>query len=149
MSKIFMPFSTNDEYLVQIGVLVVYLGISFGAAAPGCPRGYNGAGGLSEKGEYKFCTGGIHNYIDNKLLGYKQLYHHPTCLDVYLCQAYDPEGVLGSLSAVSLTYLGLMTGRILVHFKGDKERLLRWTISAIVLLLIGGVLCGFTQDEGV
>lgn len=42
-----------------------------------------------------------------------------------------------------------MSGRIILHFKEHKERLVRWWIWAAVLLLLTGILCGFSQNEGV
>jgi heparan-alpha-glucosaminide N-acetyltransferase len=83
-----------------------------------------------------------------ELFGYELIYHHPTCLEMYQCQAYDPEGLLGVLSACSLTYLGLMAGRVLVHFKEHRGRLTRWLVWSCVLLLISGCLCGFSKNEG-
>lgn len=137
------------EWLVQLVLLLFYLIMHFGVAAPGCPAGYAGAGGLSENGDYQFCTGGIHRYIDMKLFGYWFIFHHPTCLELYECQVYDPEGFLGAWSACTLAYLGLMAGRILIHSKEHSSRLLYWGCSAIVWLFLAGCLCGFSQNDGV
>jgi heparan-alpha-glucosaminide N-acetyltransferase len=55
------------EWMIQLALLVLYLAINFGVAAPGCPVGYLGAGGISENSEYRHCTGGIHRYLDMKV----------------------------------------------------------------------------------
>ena len=43
--------------------------IAMFVAAPNCPVGYSGPGGISDDGKYKGCTGGIYRYIDEKVLG--------------------------------------------------------------------------------
>lgn len=146
-SKILLAYAY--EWTIQACILLIYLSIALGAKIEGCPRGYNGPGGISEEGKYFDCTGGIHRWIDIRVFGYNQIYHHPTCVELYDCIAYDPEGLLGSLSACLLCYLGLMAGRVLIHFKTHKERLVRWFTWAIVFLLLAGILCGFSQNDGV
>lgn len=79
------------EWIVQLAIIAIYIGIAYGVSAPGCPRGYIGPGGLGDDGEHPDCTGGIHRYIDMQIFGYKLIYHHPTCLNLYKCIAYDPE----------------------------------------------------------
>lgn len=136
------------EWIIQLTLMAVYLIISYGVAAPGCPVGYIGPGGISEHSEYKHCTGGIHRFIDWKVFTDQLLFHHPTCLEMYDCIPYDPEGLLGVLSACNLTYLGLMAGRVLLHFKEHKERLFYWYSASFVLMLLAGILCGFSRDGG-
>jgi heparan-alpha-glucosaminide N-acetyltransferase len=53
------------------------------------------------------------------------------------------------LTACNLTYLGLMAGRVLLHYKQHKDRLVFWTTWATVLLLVAGILCGFSQNGGI
>ena len=145
-SKILLGYSY--EWIIQGTILLVYLSIALGAKVDGCPRGYNGPGGISEDSAYFNCTGGIHRSIDITVFGYNQIYHHPTCKELYKCIAYDPEGLLGVLSACTLCYLGLMAGRVLIHFKTKKERLSRWFVWSIAFLLLAGILCGFKQNGG-
>ncbi len=40
----------------------------------GCPRGYTGAGGLSEESEYYNCTGGVARWIDSNMFGENHVY---------------------------------------------------------------------------
>jgi heparan-alpha-glucosaminide N-acetyltransferase len=42
-----------------------------------------------------------------------------------------------------------MSGRIILHYKEHKTRLKKWGIFSFILLLIGGILCGFSQNDGV
>jgi len=126
------------EWIIQLSLLILYLSIVYGVHAPDCPMGYVGPGGISDDGQYEGCTGGIHRYIDMQVFSYTHIYHHPTCLEMYQCQAYDPEGLLGSISACTLTYLGLMAGRVVVHFKDHNDRLTAWFIAGLVMLLLSG-----------
>jgi predicted acyltransferase len=137
------------EWILQLSVLGIYLIIALAVPAPNCPGGYNGPGGISNDSNYPECTGGIHKYIDVSIFGISRLYHHPTCLYVYDCTPYDPEGVLGSLTATLLTYLGLMSGRVVIHFSSHQDRIIRWLICGFILLLLAGILCGFSRDDGV
>ena len=136
------------EWIIQAAIFVTFLSICLNVAAPGCPSGYNGPGGIGTNGDYPDCTGGIHRYVDVTVFGETRIYQTPTCQSLYNCVAYDPEGLLGSMTACTLTYFGVMSGRILIHFKKHTERLLRWLIGAFVLLLVAGCLCGFSRDDG-
>jgi hypothetical protein len=136
------------EYAVMATLWVVYVSICLWAKAPGCPRGYNGAGGIADEGNYPDCTGGIHRYIDVSIFGESHIYDGPTCTELYGCQSYDPEGLLGSLTACTLTYTGVVTGRILVHFTGHSDRTRLWLSIGLVLIFVSACLCGFSQNDG-
>ena len=82
------------------------------------------------------------------MFGSDHFYGSPECKELYGCISYDPEGILGSLSACTLTYLGLITGRILLHLKEHKDRLITFFISSMILFLVSGSLCDFTQNGG-
>lgn len=146
--KIFLCY--YKEWLIQIPLLVIYICICILAKVPHCLRGYNGPGGLSAPNSEQFdCTGGIHRYIDCKVLGYSLLFHSPTCRSMYDCVAYDPEGILGSFSACTLAYLGLMVGRIFIHYRNKPREIVLVMLAASgVLLLLAGLLCGFRQNGG-
>ena len=138
----------RHEWVVQAILLSIYFILCVAAAAPGCPVGYNGPGGLSDYKSNKKCTGGIHRFLDIMLFTNKHIYQKPTCMEIYDCKSHDPEGALGSLSACTLTYLGLMSGRVLVHFKSHGDRVRIWLGMAMICLFVGGVLCGFSKNEG-
>ena len=136
------------EYAVMATIFTLFLIVCLGVAAPGCEAGYNGPGGRASEYADEFCTGGIHRYIDMQLVGYQHMYHSPTCIPLYGCQPYDPEGVLGMLTAATLTYLGLITGRILMHYPSHSARLWRWGVLGSILCFIAACLCGFSQNDG-
>ena len=140
--------SYRYEWIIQAFIFISYIYICLFVPAPGCPVGYNGPGGIGNDGDYPECTGGIHRYVDQVVFGEPRYYQTPTCIPMYNCVAYDPEGLLGSMTACTLTYLGVMSGRVLVHYKNHSERLVRWLPVAVVLLLIAGALCGFSQNDG-
>lgn len=90
------------QWSVMLALWALYFGLQFGLPVPGCPTGYIGPGGLADGGAFAACTGGAHKYIDDLVVGASHYYGHPTCSGdggVYGCGAYDPEGLLGALSA--------------------------------------------------
>ena len=136
------------EYAVVAALWLIYVLICLFAKAPGCPRGYMGPGGIGNGGDYPGCTGGIHRYIDVKVFGEDHIYDEPTCSGIYNCVSYDPEGLLGSFTACTLTYLGVLTGRVLVHFQAHSDRLRLWLGMGTCLLFLAACLCGFSQNDG-
>ena len=127
------------EYAVVASLWLTYVLICLFAKAPGCPRGYMGPGGIGNGGDYPGCTGGIHRYIDVSIFGEDHIYDDPTCSSIYNCVSYDPEGLLGSLTACTLTYLGVWTGRVLVHYQAYNDRLRLWLRMGTFLPLSGCV----------
>lgn len=160
------------QWLVMIILAVVYFCLqSFLVLDEGCPAGYIGAGGLADNGKYSGlgCTGGAHRKLDGLIFGFHHVYHYnnangipmssATCDDVYHCDVHDPEGFLGSLSAMWMCWLGLQAGRVLVNYKhlgngpkGIKAThrpfLNRWLTWSAILCLLGGILCGFKKEGG-
>eukprot|EP00519_Triparma_laevis_P006834 CAMPEP_0182517488 /NCGR_PEP_ID=MMETSP1321-20130603/42345_1 /TAXON_ID=91990 /ORGANISM="Bolidomonas sp., Strain RCC1657" /LENGTH=628 /DNA_ID=CAMNT_0024725237 /DNA_START=76 /DNA_END=1962 /DNA_ORIENTATION=- len=118
-----------------------------------CPGAYLGAGGLYGNEAHPKCTGGYHRYVDVMVLGKSHFYDSPTCENVYDCIAYDPEGIVGSLSASFLAFLGLLTGKIVKYHKkkrSDKRMGMIYCASlGVVLLLLAGMLCDFNQNPTV
>jgi len=113
-----------------------------------CPTGYLGPGGIGDKGKYFQCTGGIHRDIDIDIFGDQHIYPYPTAQDYYGTGYYDPEGTLGLLNAISLTFFGLLIGRVLHVYSDHKQRLIRWLTISIFFCLIAGILCKFNQNNG-
>eukprot|EP01018_Ginkgo_biloba_P003580 Gb_10589 [translate_table: standard] len=57
------------------------------------------------------------------------------------CQApFDPEGLLSSVMAAVTCFVGLHFGHILVQFKGHRERIVRWILPSIGLIMFGCLL---------
>eukprot|EP00056_Hartaetosiga_gracilis_P005140 m.81756 g.81756 ORF g.81756 m.81756 type:complete len:754 (+) comp12068_c0_seq5:47-2308(+) len=149
------------EWLVMILLVVVYLCLTFLLPVPGCPTGYIGPGGLlAEFGKFEpeggvcsgavsCCEGGAAGHIDRWLLGWKHIYQSPTSQDTYGSGAYDPEGILGSLTSAFICYLGLQAGKIIVHHKGHKERITRWLTWGVVCCGIAAGLCAGSKNDGI
>jgi heparan-alpha-glucosaminide N-acetyltransferase len=131
---------------------VVWLLCTFLIDVPGCGKGYLGPGGIGDHGQYQGCTGGAAGYIDRKFFGVQHLYQEPTSQVMYQTGAYDPEGLLGCLTSIVITYLGVQSGRILVHYGPDRyshtDRVGRWLIWGIVLGCSALLLCGGMQNGG-
>ncbi|XP_033644142.1 heparan-alpha-glucosaminide N-acetyltransferase-like [Asterias rubens] len=139
------------EWLFMISLMILYVCLVFFLPVPGCPTGYFGPGGplVGENGELTNCTGGATGYIDRWILGENHLYSHPTCQKVYHTTLnYDPEGILGSIPSIFITFLGLQAGKILLlhQFHGSRiKRLLLWS------LITGGpaiLLCEASKEDG-
>lgn len=137
------------QWAVMLAVVLVHLLITFLLPVPGCPTGYLGPGGIHEMGRYNNCIGGATGYIDRVVLGEQHLYQHPTAKHVYHSDAFDPEGVFGCLLTIFQVFLGVQCGVILLVHGGWKERVQRWLAWAVVTALIGGALCGFSQEDGI
>ena len=117
-------------------------------AAPNCPVGYSGPGGISDDGKYKGCTGGIYRYIDEKVLGEEHMYHGAAVVSVYGGQYFECEGLMGMLNAIFMTYLGTLISWIFLNIKKPWKAVCSYLSIGVVLLLIGGLLCGFKQFDG-
>jgi heparan-alpha-glucosaminide N-acetyltransferase len=99
--------------------------------------------------KYPKCIGGAVGHIDRLVLGIKHMYQHPTAKKVYDSQAFDPEGVLGCLSTILQVFIGLQCGMTLVIYTCFKARVLRWLSWGCVLGLCGGLLSGFSINDGI
>ncbi|CAH1957055.1 unnamed protein product [Acanthoscelides obtectus] len=81
-------------WIIVIIITAIHTIIVFTVAAPGCPRGYLGPGGLHQNSSYENCIGGATGYIDGLILG-NHRYQYPTIYRVYEAKPFDPEGVIG------------------------------------------------------
>ncbi|XP_073154286.1 uncharacterized protein [Henckelia pumila] len=94
--------------------------------------------------------------IDRILLGEQHLYQRPVYRRTKECSVnspdygplppnspawclapFDPEGILSSLMAAITCFVGLHYGHIIVHFKGQMQRMIIWSISSLLLLIFG------------
>lgn len=132
-------------------------------------RGYLGPGGLHDGAFYANCTGGATGYIDKTILGLRHLYQTPTATIIYRSEPFDPEGVFGTLfwnssifstpnhftfisgtlNSIVQVFIGVQAGTTLLIFKSHASRLTRWLLWAILTGVVGGVLCGFSKEDGV
>lgn len=137
------------QWLVTFLIIVVWLLITFLLPVENCPTGYLGPGGFEQNGSYFNCTGGAAGYIDRLILGVGHVYQTPTSQAVYFNTVpYDPEGILGCLTSCALTYLGVSTGHIIIHYKEPSKRIVRFLAYGIIYGLIGAGLCKFSINDG-
>ncbi|CAA7388936.1 unnamed protein product [Spirodela intermedia] len=127
--------STNQNYSIQSGTVSCEIRGSLG---PPC-----NAVGL----------------VDRFFLGEKHLYQRPVYRRTKECSAnspdygplppnapswclapFDPEGLMSSLSAAVTCFFGLHFGHVIANFKGHMKRLLFWSITSLLLLLVGYIL---------
>ncbi|KAH7837192.1 hypothetical protein Vadar_010840 [Vaccinium darrowii] len=97
--------------------------------------------------------------VDRFVLGIHHLYQHPVYRRTKECSVnspdygplpqnspdwclapFDPEGILSSLMAAITCVVGLHFGHIVVHFKGQMQRVFLWSMSSFPLLISGYVL---------
>ncbi|EFN81312.1 heparan-alpha-glucosaminide N-acetyltransferase isoform X2 [Harpegnathos saltator] len=121
-------------------LVMVHCGLTFGLAVPNCPTGYLGPGGTHEDGYYMNCTGGAAGYIDRVVLTINHIFAGPTIASVYGSGPFDPEGILGCLTATFQVYLGVHAGVILMMYKNWKERVVRWLSWAVLYGVLGCIL---------
>lgn len=92
--------------------------------------------------------------IDRAVLGVNHLYARPAYGNLKVCNKskyrqipenspswchapFDPEGILGSLTAAVTCIIGLQFGHILVEIQDHKERLFRWSMLSLFLFALG------------
>ncbi|XP_055529975.1 heparan-alpha-glucosaminide N-acetyltransferase [Wyeomyia smithii] len=136
------------HWLVVGSIILVYLLIMFLVPAPGCPSGYFGPGGKHFMTAYQNCTGGITGYIDRSILGDSHLYQHPTARYMYDALSFDPEGPFGCLPTIFQVFLGLQCGVLMLTHTQPLARVKRLITWATILGLLGGILCGFSKNDG-
>jgi len=139
------------QWVVMAVVVVVHQLVVWLVPVPGCPQGYRGPGGLhdwSPERNNSNCIGGITGYIDKAFFTSSHIYGNPTAKVVYQASAFDPEGILGSLTTIFQVWIGYQAGYILQVHSGHKQRVARWMIWALLTGAIGAVLCGCSQNDG-
>jgi len=126
----------------------VWLYISFFFPVPGCPLGYLGPGGNEITSNYSNCTGGSAGYIDNLILGRDHLYSRGSIKTIYQTNMkFDPEGLLGTLNAIVLTYIGALSGRITLIYSNKKQRFFAWILMSAGFLGFFYTLTGFKLND--
>ncbi|CBY31402.1 unnamed protein product [Oikopleura dioica] len=104
-------------------------------AEAGCPAGYLGPGGLHRDGQFRNCSGGADKGCCICILKTGDL------------QAYDPEGILGSINSILIVFLGLQAGRIFNFYETFQQRAIRLSVWGTVLTAVGGALTGLNQFQ--
>ncbi|XP_062083425.1 uncharacterized protein LOC133789651 isoform X2 [Humulus lupulus] len=97
--------------------------------------------------------------IDRVILGENHLYQRPVYRRTKECSVnspdygplppnspgwclapFDPEGIISSLMAAITCFVGLLYGHIVVHFKGQRQKILLWSSFSIPLIIMGFIL---------
>lgn len=140
------------QWVVQIIIVMAHTLITFLLPVSGCPTGYLGPGGVAllQDGEASpKCIGGATGEVDRWLLTSAHIYQNPTAKAVYGSAAFDPEGVLGSMTSIFQVFLGLQAGMVLQVHKSHRSRIVRWLVWSLVLGAIGAGLCGASMNDGI
>lgn len=95
------------------------------------------------------CIGGATGYIDRIILGAKHIYQHPTARYTYDAKPFDPEGLAGCLTTFLQVFIGVQCGTTLMVYTEWKARIRRFVIWSISLGMLSGILCLFSQDDGI
>jgi len=142
-------FSYWAQWIFISLIVAAHLLITFLLPIPGCPTGYLGPGGLHLNSSYVNCTGGAAGYIDRLVLGENHMYQTPSCKNLYeTIVPFDPEGILGYLSATLTVFLGLQAGKIVTMYPLHSARIRRWILWALITGTIGAVLCEVSLNDG-
>lgn len=139
----------TPQWLIMLAIVFVHLVIIFWLPVPNCPTGYIGPGGIHDGGRYNNCIGGATGFIDRKIIGKSHMYQHVRAGSVYdETMPFDPEGVFGSLLTIVQVFFGVQCGQIVLSFMDWKQRMRRWLAWATCTLLMGLVLCQFSNEGG-
>ncbi|KAK8754056.1 hypothetical protein OTU49_009163 [Cherax quadricarinatus] len=140
------------QWVVHLLILAVHTLITFLLPVPGCPTGYLGPGGvalLQDNTSSPECVGGAAGEVDRWLLTSQHIYQNPTAKEVYGSAAFDPEGVLGSLTSIFQVFLGLQAGMVLQAHQSHHGRACRWLLWCVLLGAVGAALCNASINDGV
>ncbi|XP_076233943.1 heparan-alpha-glucosaminide N-acetyltransferase isoform X2 [Calliopsis andreniformis] len=137
------------QWLIMASIVAIHTLITFLLPVPGCPRGYLGPGGkYDHRGKYENCTAGAAGYIDRLIFGNHT--YSKTESPIYgTILRYDPEGLMNTLSAILIVYLGVHAGKILLQYYQCNSRTIRWVLWAVLTGIIAGILCDFTTQDGI
>ena len=130
------------EFAAHLALLLIYLFFTFWFNyADGCPKGYQGPGGLEDHSRFFNCTGGAANYLDRLVLGSAHMYQTPSSQSVYQHSLpHDPEGLLGCTTSILLTEFGLLCGRVLIKVRSHQRRVAVWLALALAVASVAAAL---------
>jgi len=137
------------QWLIMMAAVSLHTSLIFLMPVPNCPKGYLGPGGLHDDGQYYNCTGGATGYVDQVVFGINHMYGHPTCKQIYDNQVpFDPEGLLGCLTATLTVFLGLQAGKVIRTYGGKEQRMKRFAIWSLACGVIAAILCKCGKEGG-
>ncbi|XP_035731756.1 heparan-alpha-glucosaminide N-acetyltransferase-like [Vespa mandarinia] len=136
------------QWLIILTIVAAHTLITFLLPVPNCPKGYLGPGGYDTFKKYMNCTGGAAGYIDRYVFG-NHMYSQ-TKNPVYgVILQHDPEGIMNTISAIFIVYLGIHAGKILLYYYQCSSKVLRWLLWSLIMGIIAGVLCDFSKEDGI
>ncbi|XP_014204776.1 heparan-alpha-glucosaminide N-acetyltransferase [Copidosoma floridanum] len=135
------------QWIIVFAIVMIHICITFLLKVPGCPRGYIGPGGYHSHGQYANCTAGAAGYIDRLVFG-DHMYMKKLNAVYGPTLPHDPEGLMNTLSAVIIVFLGVQGARIFVTYYQAESRIMRWVAWSALTGLIAGILCGFSKEKG-
>lgn len=57
--------------------------------------------------------------------------------------------IVGCFTSIVQVFFGVQAGVILLQYKEHLSRIARWLVWAVIYGLLGGILCGFSKEDGV
>ncbi|XP_043666908.1 heparan-alpha-glucosaminide N-acetyltransferase-like [Vespula pensylvanica] len=136
------------QWLIILSIVTAHTLITFLLPVANCPKGYLGPGGYDTFKKYINCTGGAAGYIDRYVFG-NHMYAQ-TQNPVYgVILRHDPEGIMNTLSAIFIVYLGIHAGKILLYYYQCSSKILRWLLWSLITGIIAGFLCNFSKEDGI
>ncbi|XP_011498330.1 PREDICTED: heparan-alpha-glucosaminide N-acetyltransferase-like [Ceratosolen solmsi marchali] len=135
------------QWIVVLVIMTIHTCLIFLLRVPGCPLGYIGPGGYHHHSEYINCTAGVAGYIDRLIFG-NHIYMNKINQVYGPVHPHDPEGLMNTISAVFIVFLGVQAGRIFVTYYQASSRIIRWQAWFIITGLIAGILCNFSKEGG-
>lgn len=136
------------EWIVMLIIVAIHTATVFGIKLDGCDRGYVGPGGIHDYMRNPLCSGGLTGFVDRAILTENHMFQWPSIRWVYdATQRFDPEGIYGSLTTIFHAFLGLQCGVILMVYKEDKDRLIRWIIWGAVMAALTMILTFCRIDD--
>lgn len=138
------------QWCAIMSMVFFHLVVIFGIHAPECEVGYLGPGGIHDYPQHFNCTGGIVGFIDRSILGSSHMYQRAKIRSVYDSPyAFDPEGIFGCLLTCVQVFLGVQCGMTMIIFPTAKDRLRRWLLWGIGLLVITMILTLCSIEDGI
>ncbi|XP_076162812.1 heparan-alpha-glucosaminide N-acetyltransferase [Ptiloglossa arizonensis] len=136
------------QWIIIASIVTAHTLITFLLPVPGCPKGYLGPGGkYDHRGKYMNCTAGAAGYIDRMIFG-NHTYFRTKNFAYGSLLRHDPEGLMNTISAILIVYLGVHAGKILSLYHQYNSRIIRWVLWSFFMGIFAGQLCNFQIQGG-
>ncbi len=148
------------QWLAMLAIVALWLGLTFGTGG----KGFSGGGedGVEDCSVYGKldppCSAS--RFWDRLILGDAHMYRSPTLRRSHWCslaspddlprpfsmkpqwcdRPFDPEGILGSLTACATGFFGLWFGQVLANVSEHKNRIQHWISLSGVCMVLGLIL---------